>query len=508
MAGARGPQGLFRNTLSYFLTIATGYLLSLLLAPLMLSRLGLAQFGVWVLSGGLAIYFGLADFGVRRSLSRFVALYDSRGDERAIAELFTLGLIGAALVSGLAAGAAVVVAPLYHDQLGVLGEGDMRLVMLASAVIFTGETLGGVCSAVAVGHRRMVPPNVAQLVNYFLNFAFSVAALLLSRDLVDYALANAAAAVLSIGISAAAMLTVWRARLAVPSRARVREVLGFGVKTQLGMLADLVNLSTDRVILGLSVSASAAATYEIAARAVLAVRALADASVWAMIPTVTAEIALRGRQMIPAFFHRYTRMTVALVSPLFAGACVTAPFLFVAWLDQLPEDVVGVVLILSVAYWVNLGTGVAGAIVAADGRVGLSARYMVLGALLNICATAAAAPVFGYYGVVAATGIAITAASVAFLVHFHRAYGLDLAACWRAIAPPALLAVGLAAPIAMVAVLWPLPDDRWHALPPLAVTGGMYGVAYWVFASRMRLLPERLSLRRARKAPRSASPTS
>jgi O-antigen/teichoic acid export membrane protein len=274
------------------------------------------------------------------------------------------------------------------------------------------------------------------------------------------------------------------------------------------MVADLVNLSTDRVILGLGVSASAAATYEIAARAVLAVRAVAEASVWAMIPTVTAEIALRGRAMIPAFFHRYTRLTIALVLPLFACACVTAPFLFVAWLDQLPEDVVGVVLILSVAFSVNLGSGVAGAIVAADGRVGLSARYMVLGALLNVCATAAAAPLFGYYGVVAATGVAITAATVAFLVHFHRTYGLDPAAFWRAIAPPALLAVGLAAPIALITLLWPVPDDRWHALPPLALTGGLYTAAYWLLASRLRLLPERLSLRRARKAPRSASPAS
>jgi peptidoglycan biosynthesis protein MviN/MurJ (putative lipid II flippase) len=129
---------------------------------------------------------------------------------------------------------------------------------------------------------------------------------------------------------------------------------------------------------------------------------------------------------------------------------------------------------------------------------------MVLSAVANVCATAAAAPVFGYYGVVAATGVAISAASIAFGVHFLRAYRLDRARSWHAIRPPVLLAVGLAAPIGVLTALWPIPGDRWHALPPLAVTGVTYLAVYWLIASHLRLLPERLSLRGWRNGRRSA----
>ena len=59
---------LFRNTLAQSASLVAGYLFSFLLAPIMISRLGLDAFGVWAVTGAFATYAGLLDLGIGRSL--------------------------------------------------------------------------------------------------------------------------------------------------------------------------------------------------------------------------------------------------------------------------------------------------------------------------------------------------------------------------------------------------------------------------------------------------------
>jgi hypothetical protein len=84
---------LFRNTAAATVALVTGYVFSFIVAPIMLWRLGLAQFGVWAVTGAFATYAGLMDLGITRGLGRFIAFYHARGDRRAVEQLFTLGLI-------------------------------------------------------------------------------------------------------------------------------------------------------------------------------------------------------------------------------------------------------------------------------------------------------------------------------------------------------------------------------------------------------------------------------
>ena len=85
---------IFRNTVAQTAVLVTAYAFSFLLAPIMLARLGLAQFGVWAVTGAFATYAGLMDLGITRALGRFVALYHAQGDRRAVEQCFTLGGAG------------------------------------------------------------------------------------------------------------------------------------------------------------------------------------------------------------------------------------------------------------------------------------------------------------------------------------------------------------------------------------------------------------------------------
>jgi O-antigen/teichoic acid export membrane protein len=100
------PRTLVRNSLLNILGEALPAVVSLLVIPLLISRLGLERFGVLTLSWTLIGYFSLFDLGLGRALTSAVAerLASGQGETsgpiilNALALMFGLGLVGSAAV--------------------------------------------------------------------------------------------------------------------------------------------------------------------------------------------------------------------------------------------------------------------------------------------------------------------------------------------------------------------------------------------------------------------------
>ncbi|HEX2096854.1 MAG TPA: oligosaccharide flippase family protein [Solirubrobacterales bacterium] len=492
---------LFKNTLAQSGSMLLGYLLSFLLAPIMISRLGLDTFGVWAVTGAVATYAGLLDLGIGRSLARFVAVFDAEGDDEKIRQCVGLGLLAVTAVGAAASLGAALAAPFLSDSLGVLSTADMRAVVVAAVAIWTLNGYQDVLNVVGLGKRRMVPPNVADAISVSVNFAFSITALMLSTSLVVYAVANAAAALVAVVPAFFAMRHLWASPYAaVPDRALIREVVAFSVKNQVGWIADLVNFQTDKVIIALVVDIRAAAVYEIASRVVMAVRSAAILTVSAIIPTAAARIVEEGREVIGEMYRRYLLRSCAIAFPLFMLASLTAPFLLVAWLGDAPGDSELLVPFLTLAYMANITTGAGSTIAIAAGHPGMVSLNSILIAALNVAFTLALAPFFGVWGVVGGTFLALLVGSLRFSERFLSRFGLPARDFAAGAAPTALLAVGLALPFALPAVLIGDPAGRLPAAALLGLTALGYGLVYWLAASRLDYLPEQLRFPRLRRA--------
>ena len=496
-AAARSEsEGLFRNTLAQSAPVVTGFVFSFILAPVMISRLGLAQFGIWAVTGALAQYIRLLDLGIMSSLARFVALYDAEGNRRAIEETVAIGLVAALAVGGVTFVLAIVAAPWVSDVLGVLGPGDMRIVLISTAGISLSFLLGAVLSAVPVGLRRMGPPNLAATGGNVANFAFSLAALAISTNLTTYALANLLAAVVGIVLAIIALLVVWsRPLMSLPSLPHARGLLSFGVKSQLVNLAQLVNVQTDKLIIAAMLGPRTAGAYEIGNRVVQGALSLGLMTLAALIPTATADLVKRGKEVIGEYFARYTVRSLAIGWPLLGALCVSAPYLLLAWLGEVPNDGAAIILLLSVAFAVSLATGVAMTLVVSDGHPGLVAQTATLVVVLNVAATLVAAPIFGLWGVLVATVLAEVIASAVFIYRFHRRYDLAAGVFLAATLPPALVTLLPAVPVGIwYLVMGTGASSRWTALIGVALTGGLYGTVCWAVESRYELLPEKLRM--------------
>jgi O-antigen/teichoic acid export membrane protein len=498
---------LFRNTYWQAMALLTSYVCSFVLAPIMLARLGLAAFGVWAVTGALATYSGLLDFGIRRAISRFVALYDAQGDHRAIRETIGLSLIAVAVLGVLAYAVAALIAPVVSNALGVLPTSEMRLVLLCSVTLVVTTAVREIFASVGIGLRKMKPPNVAVVCVNLTNFAASVAVLAFSTKLTDYALANAAAGIVSIGYQLVAFRFVWKGPwFALPPRRRAKEILGYSIKNQLVTLSDLVNLQTDKILIAVLAGPAAAGSYEIANRAVIAVRALGWLTAAAMVPTATAEIVEHGKKVIRRFYRHYTLRCASISLPIFAGTCLSAPYLLVVWLGQAPGDAVPILLLLCGAQLGSVLAVVGQTLANSDGRPDIPARIAVMAAALNIVLTVTLAPLFGLWGVLTGTFVALTFGSVAFVRRFDRQYGFPSSDFLEAVWPPARLTLALAAPYVVWYLTAPsMPTTRLDAVPGLLATLVPFGVAYWLLASRREYLPRPMRVRsllaRLRSAP-------
>ena len=507
---------LFRNTAAATVALVTGYVFSFIIAPIMLWRLGLAQFGVWAVTGAFATYAGLMDLGITRALGRFIAFYHAKGDRRTVEQLFTLGLIAVACVGVVAGTAAYFAAPTVAGALDdVLTASEMRIVLLSSVGISVLNATRSVMRAVPEGIEQFVPPNVAEVCFNVVNFTFSIAVLALSRDLVPYALANVAAGVVGLGLGFLAVRNVFgRMRLRVPPRPLVKETLAFSAQNQVSWIADLSAGQAAKVVIALFIDVRAAGAYEIASRAVVAAKSVAVMSVAAMVPTATARIVNEGAGIIADFYRRYNVRSLSVSFPLLVFLCASSPALLAAWLGDIPDNSLMLFIVLTLANCVNLSTGVAYALALGEGRAGMIAGVSAFQAVLTIGLMVALAPAFDIWGVAAGAVIGVIIGALVYLGYFHRAHGIPARDYVRSVGVPAAVALLPAVPVALSWLVITLPDDRPVAAILSLIDVAVYFGIYLPLADRLDLLPEKLrpsvifrALARRRRGPKAVEAT-
>ena len=210
-------------------------------------------------------------------------------------------------------------------------------------------------------------------------------------------------------------------------RQLVKRVFKFGFWMQINALTAVINLETDRIILGTFVSVVSAGYYELGNKLAALARIL-PATLLA--PLLPAASAFDGRQDGSQLNRMYVRGTryLALTTFVLSGFLIGAgPQILQVWMGRSYPYVTIVMAALLVSFAVNNMTGVGTTIVRATAQPYYETYYAVVGAVINIAATLVLTPIFGLMGVVMGTVIGQVCGSLYFLWLFHRLRGLD----WR-----------------------------------------------------------------------------
>jgi O-antigen/teichoic acid export membrane protein len=433
--------------------------LFVVLTPYLVSELGPAGYGVWVLvAAATGILAGL-DLGIAAGMSRVVSRQVARGERAAVREVVSDGLaLGLAVALAVAAVAVALVPSLVDAIAAVPDRGEAIAALRLGVAVFVVGVATGVFEGVVLGAGRAERLAALRLGNAALFAVSAVAVLEAGGGLAALAAAQLGAMCCSlVAAAASARGAVGEPLLRLPGRAgawRGREVLAASLPRQASRAWLIGALQYERYVAGLALGAAAAGGYGVASVLAGGLAMLLAHGTLPLIPALTRLAVTEGEGRAEAASRRAMAGFAVLVAGAFGLVAAVAAPLLAAWVGpRVPvEPRYLQLLCVGFAAWTLTAVGFTAA--QALGRGALEARA----ALAGLAAIALAAPVLVEAGGADALAVGTTLGLLAGAATFAFRGGRALAEA-RA---PVGAALAAAVPIALLnaALLDPFDSPR------------------------------------------------
>lgn len=487
-----------RNLVWTYGAYATALVSGLVVTPIVVHALGKAEYGVWTFIGSAVVFLGLLDLGVHPSVVRFAALERGRGDPEATSALASTALAVYAAVAAVTVPLAVVLAWLVPPALGL--EGDLVwAARVATLLVAAGILLRfpfGLAQSLLVGQQRFDVIAYGAVASLLLHTALVAGIMTWTGGLVLLGLLSLVAAVVRFAVPALWLpreLPGLRFRRALVTRQRVRELLGFSWHNFLMHVAAKVVFSTDVIVVGILLGATATALYGVPAKLFALVFGAGTAATNLLFPAL-AELEGRGdAERQNALLLRGLRLGTALMAVLALPLIAIPDLLIRAWVGPGFEESTAVAALLGGALLLHQPAHVLTQYLVARGFPRAIALTSIAVVAANVGLSVVLARSVGIWGVALST-VVTEAALVGLIVPalVARAGGPPPLALLRASVRP-LLAAGAAGLAVLVGLARTLELDTLLELAPVGVLWiAAGGAAVWLLGLDGR---ERAALR-------------
>lgn len=326
-----GRAGLvFFNSLANILRAVSGSLTTILLPLILVFILPKADYTVWVLVFGMAVYVTYLDLGLLASIQANVAHRSGAGDLRAAKSVAAsgLGIIGLVWVASVIAAvvAAFFLPSLFPQIPAELGkEAQIALLLLVG-----GQLCGlamNVGSAYWAGLQRSMEPALIATFSRFASLGLAVAVVPFTNNLIVLATAFSIPIVLGLLVMLGRFVVERPETLLAPDQHfdnRPWPLLVYSGPLMLWNVCVLVVNGSGIVIVGLF-DYNAVAAYSIASMFAAAVVGVGNALSTPLLAEFS-RASRRGFDGVRSLLGRATRVNAVLVFGLAAGALIVAPY--------------------------------------------------------------------------------------------------------------------------------------------------------------------------------------
>jgi len=424
-------ERLLRNIASSWGQMVLAAVIAFFLSPFLVHTLGTERYGVWALIFSIIGYMTLLDAGMKQSLARFLSKHYATRDWQGLNETVNTSTAIYGVTGTLVILVTVVVAQFFVGAFNVPPDliPTMRIALvvvgLNQAVTFffmTGTAIGPF-------HRYDIS-NAIEMAFALLSAAATVAVLKFGHGLVTLAWT-----VLAVNTLRYLVRRYVQQRL-VPDlrfaprfikRERMRELLHYGWISFLIVVSWLVVFHVQNIIVGLFVSASAVAYYNIAGQVLNYLRTTVNAIGIPLVPAVSHFDAVAERERIAGLHLRISGYLYYLTTTIGIGVLFFGRQFIVLWMGPEFGATVTILMILIVPACLSLPQAAANSVL-----LGMSRHKALLYVLLaeagaNLTLSIILVRSIGLVGV--AWGTAIPQLVIYTLVYprvFQRIIGDDL----------------------------------------------------------------------------------
>ena len=402
------PKNISRNLVIYWLAFLITAIVSFFMSPFVVGQLGTTAYGAWALLGALLGYLALLDFGVRGTVTRYVAHRHATGDHKGSSEIASAGIVMFGLLGTIAllvSGVFAFLSPLlFNLPASLIADTQIILVVggLTTAVTFVGAVFGGVVA----GLERF---DISSGIDIFVTVVRTIAVVVVlsaGYGLVSLALVHLGASIVSGVASWLAVRRLYpelRLSFRAPLMPHMRTILSFSVFLSALHFFTVLVYHSDALIIAVFLPVSSVTYFAIAGNLCDYARQVASAISMQMTPRVSAMTAI-GSSDVGEEILRAARLATLLTAPIAITFFIRGESFINLWMGVEYGPVSGEILQV-LALVVLLGGA---RLVATSSIIGVNKHrsilpFFALEAVSNIVLSAVLARPFGVVGVAIGT---------------------------------------------------------------------------------------------------------
>jgi O-antigen/teichoic acid export membrane protein len=477
-----------RNVVGVYAVYAATIVSGLVVTPITLHALGDDAFGIWSFIGSLTVYLALLDFGLGPSVVRFTAEARGRRAPEDTNRLVSVALVLYAVIGLLTVLIGIAIswlAPLLIDAPDDL-VWDTRLSAFLLTLSLAARFPLGLFYNLLGGHQRFDVQNLANFVGTII-YAVLVAVLLpRGGGLVLLGVLTLAITLFRLGLPLFWLRREFpglHVRRSYVTRERVRELVGVSTSNFLVHIAQKVVFSTDVIVVGIVLGATAATLYALPAKLFQLGFGLCSVGTTLMFPAFAehegAGEADRQRRLLLVGIRGSMAAALVVALPLL----LMPDYLIEAWVrrDSYGESS-PVLVLLAVVLLIHQPIYLLTNYLIARGRQREIAWTLLCGVLVNVVLSLVLVKAVGIWGVALATLVTDLGVLLYVVpVLAAPAAGISVGAVAQSALRPFLPAAVVAVPVLGLAARAVDPDTLLELIPFGAVWIVLCSAAIWRF---------------------------
>ncbi len=430
---------------------------SLIVAPIILHRVGDSDYGLWVLLLSVIGYFGLLDLGIRSAVVRFTAAHDALSESESLARVTGAALISYSWIAVLALLATAVLA-VFAPHLFHAAPGSTHVLRSIALILGIDAAISlplGVFGGVLEGMQRFTFLNSVQIAVTIVRSIAFVVALDTGGRLVAIAAISVVVRLLAhCAIVSYALSMMPRApRLAGADSATLFRIMRHSFATLCISVADRIRLQADAIVIGAFALPAAIADFALASRLSDLPGNFIQIVAQVVTPASSRLAALQERDRMRELVVRGNFVCALVILPASTLMALFAPQLLTLWVGAKYASAAPILVVLVAAKMLYFAQSAGQRALVGTGDHAGIARLLGFEALANLVLSVLLVRPFGILGVAIGTAIPMTVTSVILLPRWiARVVGIGFSTYLaRVFAGPALLAVALAVVVRLAA---------------------------------------------------------
>lgn len=402
------------------------FLFPVILTPLIISKIGEEQFGIYALVLGFVTVFGLFDLSLSSSFVVFISKhYESRNYEK-LNSYFNTGLFFYIVTSLIICIAGYILRDPIISFLNIperFSNVAATVYILGLAIFFLSSVFT-VFSSVLISIQKMYVTGAAGITGAFVNFALTLSAIYAGYGLSGIIMSQLITVLLVSFINTfAALRSVPELRInpSDMTASAVKEMAKFGSQMQVSKLAGFASEKFDEFLLAHFTTLSNVTFFNVASRVSRTGRLLPFQIIPQIAPIASGMKAKSEDRKLSKLFEASSKYLSIAAAPVFVYIFAFSELIISTWIGSGYEISSDILKVLAVGQLINLAFSAPGnSVIPNTGEP----KYQMHEGLMNLVLNVILSIIFiKYYGIMGAAAGSVIAMSVSSLYVFFRSAG-------------------------------------------------------------------------------------